>query len=91
MQSALHGGEVELPWVKHVEVDLLYSVGDVEARERQVLECPREAPEVSQISNRRPRLGVDLGLCAHRYQNWLAVHHANSLKNIERKLLRWKR
>jgi hypothetical protein len=28
----------------------------------------------------------DLGLCVHRHQNWLAVHHASSLKNIERKL-----
>jgi hypothetical protein len=39
---------------------------------------------VSRISNRR--LGGDLGLCVHRCQNWLAVHHVSSLKNIESKL-----
>jgi hypothetical protein len=39
-QSALHGGEVGLPWIMHVEADLLDGVGDVEAGERQVLEGP---------------------------------------------------
>jgi hypothetical protein len=34
----------------------------------------------------RPGLGGDLGLCVHRRQNHLAVHHASSLKNIESKL-----
>jgi hypothetical protein len=34
----------------------------------------------------RPELGRDFGLRVHRRRNWLAVHHANSLKNIERKL-----
>jgi hypothetical protein len=41
---------------------------------------------VSQINNRRPGLSGDLGLCVHRCQNRLAVHHASSLKNIEGKL-----
>jgi hypothetical protein len=34
----------------------------------------------------RPGLSGDLGLCVHRCQNRLAVHHASSLKNIEGKL-----
>jgi hypothetical protein len=75
-----------LPWIMHVEADLLDDVGEVGAGERQVLEGSGEAPEVSQISNRRPRLSGDLGLCVHRCQNRLAVHHVNSLKNIESKL-----
>jgi hypothetical protein len=75
----LHGSEVGLPWTIHVEADLLDGVCDVRAGERQVLEGPDEAPEVSRISNRRPGLSGDLG----RHQNRLAVHHANSLKNIE--------
>jgi hypothetical protein len=54
--------------------------------ERQVQEGPAKAPEVSWISNWRPGLGRDLGLCVHRHQNRLAVHHACSLKNIESKL-----
>jgi hypothetical protein len=77
---------VGLPGIVHVEADLLDGVGDVWACERQILEGPSEAPEVSQISNRRPRLSGDLGLCVHRRRNRLAVHHASSLKNIESKL-----
>jgi hypothetical protein len=77
---------VGLSWIMHVEADLLDGVGDIEAGERQVLEGPGEAPEVSRISNRRPRLGEDLGLRVHRRRNRLVVHHASSLKNIESKL-----
>jgi hypothetical protein len=46
----------------HVEAVLLDDVGDVGASERQVLEGPGEAPEVSRISNRRLRLGGDLDM-----------------------------
>jgi hypothetical protein len=65
VQSALHGGEVGLPWIMHVEADLLDGVGDVGAGERQVLEGPGEAPKVSQISNRRSGLSGDLGMHVH--------------------------
>jgi hypothetical protein len=34
----LHDGEVGLPWIMHVEADLLDGVGDVEMGGRQVLE-----------------------------------------------------
>jgi hypothetical protein len=69
-----------------VEADRLDGVGDVRAGERQVLKGPGEAPEVSQISSRRPGLNRDFGLCVHRRRNQLVVHHASSLKNIESKL-----
>jgi hypothetical protein len=49
----------------HAEADLLDDVGDVTTGERQVLEGPSEAPEVSQISNRRLKLSGDLGLRVH--------------------------
>jgi hypothetical protein len=77
---------VGLPWIMHVEADLLDGVDDVGAGERWVLEGPGEAPEVSRVSNRRPRLSGDLGLRVHWHQNRLAVHHTSSLKNIESKL-----
>jgi hypothetical protein len=70
----------------HVEAYLLDDVGDVGVGACQALEGPSEAPEVSRISNRRPGLGGDFGLCVHRRQNRLAVHHARTLKNIESKL-----
>jgi hypothetical protein len=86
MQNVLHGGKVGLPRILHVEADLLDGICVVGAGERQVLEGPSEAPEVSQISNRRPRLGGHLGLCVHWRRNRLAFHHASTLKNIESKL-----
>jgi hypothetical protein len=54
---------VGLPGIMHVKTYLLDDVGDVRAGERQVLEGSNEAPEVSQISNRRLGLIGDLGLC----------------------------
>jgi hypothetical protein len=85
MQNALHGGEVGLPEIMHVEANLLDGVGDVGAGEHQVLEGPIEAPKVSRISNRWPQLGGDFGLCVHRHRNRLAVHHASMLKDIKSK------
>jgi hypothetical protein len=70
----------------HVEADLLDGVRDVGSGERQVLEGPIEAPKVSQTSNMRPGLSGDLGMYVHQRRNWLAVHHASSLKNIKSKL-----
>jgi hypothetical protein len=70
----------------HVEADLLDGIGDVGAGECQVLEGPGEAPKVSQISNRRPVLNGDLALHVHWHQNWLTVHHASPLQNVESKL-----
>jgi hypothetical protein len=77
---------VGLPGIMLVEADLMYDIGDVEACERQVLEGSSEAHEVSWISNRRPGLGRNLGLCVHRRQNRFIVHHASTLKNTESKL-----
>jgi hypothetical protein len=70
----------------HVEADLLDNVCDVRVGERHMLEGPSEAPEVSQISNRRPGFGGDLDMRVHRHRNRLVVHYASSLKNVESKL-----
>jgi hypothetical protein len=69
-----------------MEADLLGGVGDVGAGERQVLEDPSEAPELSQISNRRPKSSRDFGLCVHGHRDRLAVHHASMLKDVESEL-----
>jgi hypothetical protein len=77
---------VGLPWIMHVEADLLDDVGDVGVGERQVPEGPIKAHKVSRISNRRLGLDGDLGLRVHRRRNQIAVHHVSSLKNIESNL-----
>jgi hypothetical protein len=70
----------------HVEVDLLDDVCDVGAGECRILEGPNEAPKVSWISNRRPEVSEDLGLCVHQHRNQLAINHASMLKKIKSKL-----
>jgi hypothetical protein len=70
----------------HMEVDLLDDIGDVGASEHQVLEGPGEAPELTWISNRRPRSGRDLGLHVHGSQDQLVVHHASAFKDVESEL-----
>jgi hypothetical protein len=85
-QDALHRGEVRLSGIMCMKTNLLDGVGDVGAGERQVLEGLSEAPELSRISNRRPRSGGDLDLHIHGCRDWLAVHHASMLKDIESEL-----
>jgi hypothetical protein len=69
-----------------MEADLLDGVSDVGVGERQVLKGPGEVPELSRISNRRPRSGCDLGLRVHGHRDRLAVHHASVLKDVESEL-----
>jgi hypothetical protein len=64
-QDALHRGEVRLPEIMHMKANLLAGIGDVEVGKYQVLEGPDEAPELSQISNRRLRSGEDRRMCVH--------------------------
>jgi hypothetical protein len=83
----LHYGEVRLPGIMHMKTNLLDGIGDVRASERQVLEGLGEDLELSQISNRRPGSGRDLGLRVHGHRYQLAIHHACALKDIESKLV----
>jgi hypothetical protein len=77
---------MKLQGIMHMEVDLLDSVSDVEEGECHILEGPDEAPKLSLLSNRRPRSGRDLVLCVHGHRDWLAVHHASALKDVESEL-----
>jgi hypothetical protein len=79
VHGALYRGKVRLLGIMHMEPDLLDGVGDVKAGERQVLEGPSEAPELSWISNRRPGSSIDLGLCVHGCRGQLKVHPASTL------------
>jgi hypothetical protein len=85
-QDALHRGEVRLPGIVHMKANLMYGIGDVEVGDRQVLQGPGEAPELSRIRNRRPKRGGDLGLCVHGHRDWLAVHQASTLKDVKSEL-----
>jgi hypothetical protein len=83
MHNALHDSEVRPPEIIHVETYLLDSIGNLGAGKHQVLEGPSEALVQSWISNGRPRLGSDLGLCVYERQNWPIVYHSSTLKDIK--------
>jgi hypothetical protein len=72
--------------IMHMKANLLVGIGDVGVGECQVLEGLNEAPELSRISNRRPRSGGDLGLHIQGRRDWLAVCHASVLKDVESEL-----
>jgi hypothetical protein len=55
-QDALHGRQMEIPRVMHVQIDLLHSVGDVGPCECQVLESSCNALELRDILNGKPRV-----------------------------------
>jgi hypothetical protein len=52
-QYALHGRQMGLPRVVHVQIDLLHGVSDVESCEGQVLESSCNALELSGVLNGR--------------------------------------
>jgi hypothetical protein len=53
-QDALHGRQMGLSRVVHVQTDLLHGVGDVGPCECQVLESSCNAPELRVVLNGRP-------------------------------------
>jgi hypothetical protein len=55
-KDALHGREMGLTGVVHVEAHLLDRVGNVKPSEGEVLESPSQAAVGSQVTNRAPML-----------------------------------
>jgi hypothetical protein len=53
-QDALHGRQVGLSRVMHVQADLLHGISDVGPCERQVLEGSGNTPKLRGVRNRRP-------------------------------------
>jgi hypothetical protein len=53
-QDELHGRQMGLPRVVHVQTDLLHDVGDVGPCECQILESSCNAPELRAVLNGRP-------------------------------------
>jgi hypothetical protein len=53
-QDALHGRQVGLPRVVHMQADLLHGISDVRPCERQILKGSGNAPELRGVRNRRP-------------------------------------
>jgi hypothetical protein len=82
-QDALHGHQVWLLRVVHVQTNLLHGVGDVGPCERQVLESSCNAPELRGVLNGRPRVPCQLCLEVDSSCARLAVFHDRMFEDAE--------
>jgi hypothetical protein len=83
-QDVLHGCQMGLSRIMHMQIDLLHNIGDVGSCEGQVLESPCNAPKLGSILNRR--LGVCSELCLEVDQNRarLTISHGCMLDDVQR-------
>jgi hypothetical protein len=61
-QDALHGCQMGLSRIVHMQIDLLHGVGDVRQCEDQVLESRCNALKLGSVLNRRPEVCSELRL-----------------------------
>jgi hypothetical protein len=81
-KDALHGREMGLTRVVHVEAHLLDHIGNVGPGEGEVLESPSQTTVGSQVTDGGPHVGGDLDLSADRRGTGLTVAHASTLKDV---------
>jgi hypothetical protein len=72
-----------LPWIVHMQTDLLDSVGNVGPCEGQVLESPCNALKLGGLLNRRPGVRSELRLEVDRSCARLAISHGCTLDDIQ--------
>jgi hypothetical protein len=82
-KDALHGRQMGLPKVVHVQTDLLHGVGDVGPCECQVLESSCNAPELRCVLNGRPRVPRQLRLEVDWSRAWLVVRHDRTFEDVK--------
>jgi hypothetical protein len=82
-QDALHGRQIGLSRVVHVQTDLLYGVGDVGPCECQVLKSSCNAPELRGVLNGRPRVPCQLCLEVNWSRARLAVCHDRTFEGVK--------
>jgi hypothetical protein len=83
-QDALHGRQMGLPMVMHVQIDLLHGVGDVGSCECHVLESSCNAPELRGVFNRKPRVPHQLCLKVDWCHARFAVRHDCTFEDVKR-------
>jgi hypothetical protein len=83
-QDALHGRQMGLLRVVHVQTDLLHGIDDVGPSECQVLESSCNASELRGVLNGRPRVPHQLHLEVDWSRARLAVHHDCTFEDVKR-------
>jgi hypothetical protein len=81
-QDALNGRQVLFARVVDVKTHLLNDIGDVRAREGEVLESPGETPVLSWVGHGRAGRSGELGRRVDRCRGRLADSHAGVVQNL---------
>jgi hypothetical protein len=84
VQDVLHGHQVRLPEVMHVQTNLLHGIGDVGSSKCQVLESSCDASKLGGIMYRRPRVYNKLCLDVDWSHARLAISHGRMLIDVWR-------
>ena len=77
-EHALDEGPMDVPGIVHVEARLLDGIGDVGARERQVLKSADDAAVERRIVERTSVVAGQLGLGVHGCGCRFAILHAGA-------------
>jgi hypothetical protein len=72
-----------LPWIMHMQIDLLDNIGNVGPCEGQVLESLFNAPKLGSILNRIPGVSSELRLEVDWSHAWLTISHGHTLDDVQ--------
>jgi hypothetical protein len=81
-EDVLHGREMRLMRIVHMEAHLLGRVGNIKPGEGEVLENLGQAAVGSWVTNKGHHVGGDLVLSVNRRGAGLVVGHASALKDV---------
>jgi hypothetical protein len=81
-EDALHGREMGVTGVVHVEAHLLYRIGNVKPGEGEVLESLGQAVIGNRVADGPPQVRGDFGLSVKWRGAGLAVAHASAFRDV---------
>jgi hypothetical protein len=81
--DALHGHQMRLSRILHMQTDLLHGIGGVGSCEGQVMESSYNAPTLGSILNRRPRVYSKLHLEVDQSHAWLTISHGHTHDDVQ--------
>jgi hypothetical protein len=90
LENPLDQGEMRLPWVMHIEANLLDGISNVRSGECEILQGAQEAMILCHIRD-WGTIRRELGTCVNRSRTQFAIRHPDVLKNINHILALWEK
>jgi hypothetical protein len=80
-KNPIDQGEMRLPWVLHIEADLLDGISNVQTGECEILLGTHKATVLCRIRD-WGTIRRELGTSVNWSRTWFAISHPDALKNI---------